>query len=72
VTAEESGIRYYPKEDDIFTFLMKRFESTVKQVRQGMLLSADERQILRAADYLNRYVQRREFIQMLAPVDTEF
>jgi hypothetical protein len=72
VSPEQMRIRNYPKEDDFLSFIMKRFDSTVREYRQSLLLSADERQILRAADYLNGFIQRRDFIQMRAPIDTDF
>lgn len=72
VSESEVRIRFYPKEEGLFRFLMERFGSTLKQIRHDLLLSADERQILRAAEYLNSFMNRREFIQLLAPIDTDF
>jgi len=68
----ESTLRYYPKAEGLFDFLSKRLSTGVQHSRVSVLLSRDERNVLQAADYLRSFYQRREFVQLLAPIDTDF
>ena len=68
---DEVRVRYYPKEEDLLSFLIERFSGSIRAVRESFVLSPDERQILRAVEYLKGYFQRRDFVQVLAPIDLE-
>jgi protease-4 len=68
----EIQVGHYPKEKDWFQFLIERLGATVSELQRNVWLSADERQILRAAEYLREFFNRREFVQLLTPIDTDF
>ena len=69
---DDVRIRFYPKESDLFTFLMERFGSSIHALRNGLMVTPDERQMLRAIEFLKGYFHRRDFVQTLAPIDVEF
>ena len=72
VTLDDVQIRSYPKEEDFLHFLLNKLGTAVHEIRQSMVFSLEEREIVRAAEYLKGFLERREFVQTLAPLDVEF
>lgn len=72
VKPEDVQLRYYPEEEDFIEFLKHHLDTAVREMRQLAILTPEERQVLRAAEYLKTFTQRREFVQTLAPIDLEF
>jgi protease-4 len=66
--AQAVRLRNYPREEDVFEYFMRRFQNVATEWRET-LLTPEQRQLAHAFAYLNRFVERRDFVQMILPVD---
>ena len=72
VSAGDVQVRFYPEEEPFLRFIAHRIGITMKQFQTNIWLTEEERQLLQAAEYLKGFATRREFVQLLAPIGTEF
>lgn len=61
-------IRHYPREEEWLNYLMRRLQSVTTDLRSA-LLTPEQRELQRAFAYLNRFVEQRDFVQMIMPLD---
>jgi len=66
--AQAVRIRNYPREEDLLDYFLRRLQNVAVEWREA-LLTPEQRQLSRALSYLNRFVDRRDFVQMILPVD---
>jgi protease-4 len=66
--AQTVRIRNYPREEDLFDYFLRRLQNVAAEWRET-LLTPEQRQLSRALSYLNRFVDRRDFVQMILPLD---
>lgn len=66
--AQAVRIRNYPREEDLVNYVLRRLQTLAVEWRDAMF-TPEQRQISRALAYLNRFVDRRDFVQMILPVD---
>jgi protease-4 len=66
--AQAVSIRNYPREEDWFNYFLRRFQNVAAGWREA-LLTPEQRQMSYALRYLSRFAERRDFVQMIMPVD---
>lgn len=69
VQGQPVKVRYYPREKDFVNYLLEQLDASVRSIRESWLISPEERQIRRALDYLRDFVQQRDFVQAILPLD---
>ncbi|HEY3296234.1 MAG TPA: signal peptide peptidase SppA [bacterium] len=69
VQGQTVRVRYYPREKDIVSFIIGQFDMTVRSIREAWLLTPDAREMSRALTYLSHFVQQREFVQAVLPIE---
>lgn len=67
-TAEKVRIRHYPRAEELLDYLLRQLNVSIQQIRSSMM-TPEQREVQRAMDYLDRYLEDREFIQTLMPMD---
>ena len=62
-------VRYYPRQKDIFTFFADQLDTQIAAIGDAWLLTPEERDIHKALSFLSQYIQHRDFVQAILPID---
>ena len=67
--SEEVFIQYYPKKKEVIEFVIEQFLSGVKLWQQTWMLTPEAFLAKRAVDYLERFLDTKEYVQAIMPIE---
>ncbi|MBI5060476.1 signal peptide peptidase SppA [candidate division KSB1 bacterium] len=65
-------LRFYPEEQDWFTYLSRRLNLSAQSVWTRLWIGPEEAAIRQAADLLRNFATRREFVQATLPIEVDY
>ncbi|MFZ5433537.1 MAG: signal peptide peptidase SppA [Calditrichota bacterium] len=64
-----AAIRHYPRERDLISYLLQMMRTTAQLVTGHLFFPENELDLQHAAEYLNRFLKNRDYVQMILPIE---
>jgi protease IV len=69
--AQAAVIRNYPREGNFLRYFLRQINSVVLALRDRLFISFEERELRNAMDQLKRFMNHRDFVQMVMPYELQ-